>query len=108
MKYDTLTYDKVIKDRLRVMDIGAFEMCRLAKLPILVFNYKQDGAIEKAIAGQRIVSVACSTDVIRTVPAGLSRSALIAEISLSISSNRGPMRSSRRSPASVTYDLLVP
>jgi uridylate kinase len=54
VKYDTLTYDKVIKDRLRVMDIGAFEMCRLAKLPILVFNYKKEGAIEKAIAGQRI------------------------------------------------------
>jgi uridylate kinase len=57
VKYDTLTYDKVIKDRLRVMDIGAFEMCRLAKLPILVFNYKQEGAIEKAIAGQRIGTV---------------------------------------------------
>ena len=57
VKYDTLTYDKVIKDRLRVMDIGAFEMCRLAKLPILVFNYKQEGGIEKAIAGQRIGTV---------------------------------------------------
>jgi uridylate kinase len=57
VKYDTLSYDKVIKDRLRVMDIGAFEMCRLAKLPIVVFNYKQDGAIEKAIAGQRIGTV---------------------------------------------------
>jgi uridylate kinase len=56
-KYDSLTYDKVMKDRLRVMDIGAFEMCRLAKLPILVFNYKRDGAIEKAIAGQRIGTV---------------------------------------------------
>ena len=39
------------------VDIGAFEMCRLAKLPILVFNYKQDGAIEKAIAGQPIGTV---------------------------------------------------
>jgi uridylate kinase len=57
VKYDTLTYDKVIKDRLRVMDIGAFEMCRLAKLPIIVFNYKQEGAIEKAIAGRRIGTV---------------------------------------------------
>ena len=57
VKYDTLTYDKVIKDRLRVMDLSAFEMCRLAKLPIVVFNYKQDGAIEKAIAGQRIGTV---------------------------------------------------
>ena len=31
----------------------------------------------RAIAGQRIVSVACSTEVMRTVPAGLSRSALM-------------------------------
>jgi uridylate kinase len=36
------------------MDIGAFEMCRLANLPILVFNYKQEGAIERAVAGQPI------------------------------------------------------
>jgi uridylate kinase len=47
----------VIKDDLRVMDIGAFEMCRLAKLPILVFNYKRDGAIEKAVAGHAIGTV---------------------------------------------------
>src|SRR3954468_4004890 len=39
-KYDRLTYDRVIRDGLRVMDIEAFEMCRKAKLPILVFNYK--------------------------------------------------------------------
>src|SRR6267154_6236856 len=39
VKYDRLTYDRVIKEDLRVMDIEAFEMCRRAKLPILVFNY---------------------------------------------------------------------
>ena len=56
-KYDRLTYEQVIKGDLRVMDIGAFEMCRLAKLPILVFNYKRDGAIEKAVAGHPIGTV---------------------------------------------------
>ena len=56
-KYDRLTYEQVIKDDLRVMDIGAFEMCRLAKLPILVFNYKREGAIEKAVAGHPIGTV---------------------------------------------------
>jgi uridylate kinase len=56
-KYDRLTYDRVIRDGLRVMDIGAFEMCRQAKLPILVFNYKQDRAIEKAIAGHPIGTI---------------------------------------------------
>ena len=39
------------------MDIGAFEMCRQAHLPILVFNYKQDAAIERAIAGHPIGTV---------------------------------------------------
>jgi uridylate kinase len=57
VKYDRLTYERVIKDDLRVMDIGAFEMCRRAKLPILVFNYKQDHAIEKAIAGHRVGTI---------------------------------------------------
>jgi uridylate kinase len=56
-KYDRLTYEQVIKDDLRVMDIGAFEMCRLAKLPILVFNYKRDGAIERAVAGHPIGTI---------------------------------------------------
>ena len=39
------------------MDIGAIEMCRQAKLPILVFNFKREGNIERAIAGQRIGTV---------------------------------------------------
>ena len=56
-KYDKLTYDQVIRDNLGVMDIGAFEMCRQAALPILVFNYKRDNAIEKAVAGQPIGTV---------------------------------------------------
>ncbi len=56
-KFDRLTFDQVIQKQLGVMDIGAFEMCRLAKLPILVFDYKQDAAIEKAIAGQPIGTI---------------------------------------------------
>jgi uridylate kinase len=56
-KYDKLTYSQVIKQDLRVMDIAAFEMCRQARLPILVFNYKQEGAIEKAIAGHSIGTI---------------------------------------------------
>jgi uridylate kinase len=54
VKFKALTFDQVIQKQLRVMDIGAFEMCRLANLPILVFNYKQEGAIERAVAGQPI------------------------------------------------------
>jgi uridylate kinase len=57
VKFKTLTFDQVIRKQLRVMDIGAFEMCRLANLPILVFDYKQEGAIERAIAGQSVGTI---------------------------------------------------
>ncbi|VTR95574.1 uridylate kinase : Uridylate kinase OS=Singulisphaera acidiphila (strain ATCC BAA-1392 / DSM 18658 / VKM B-2454 / MOB10) GN=pyrH PE=3 SV=1: AA_kinase [Gemmata massiliana] len=56
-KFERLTFDQVIQKQLGVMDIGAFEMCRLAKLPILVFNYKQEGAIERAVAGHPIGTI---------------------------------------------------
>jgi uridylate kinase len=51
-RYDKLTYAKVLNDRLKVMDMGAFEHCQEAKLKILVFNYKREHAIEKAVAGK--------------------------------------------------------
>jgi uridylate kinase len=59
-KYDRLTYQKVLHDRLKVMDVSAFDLCEKAKLPILVFNYKQDGAIERAVAGHPIGTVVTS------------------------------------------------
>ena len=52
--YERLSYTKAIKDQLGVMDLTALTMCMEAKLPIIVFNYKREGNIEKAIAGQRI------------------------------------------------------
>lgn len=51
-RYEKLTYKKVLADRLKVMDISAFEHCMEARLPIVVFNYKKDNSIERAIAGQ--------------------------------------------------------
>ena len=56
-RFDRLSFDEVIRRQLRVMDLAAFDMCRDAKLPILVFNYTQDGAIEKAIAGHPVGTI---------------------------------------------------
>ena len=53
-KYDRLTYKKVIADRLKVMDLGAFEHCQECHLPILVFDFKADRALERAVAGHTI------------------------------------------------------
>src|SRR5437660_9850344 len=51
VRYEKLTYAQVLRDNLRVMDTAAISMCRDARLPILVFNVKREGNIERAIAG---------------------------------------------------------
>ncbi len=52
--YESLTYSQILRDNLRVMDAAAVSLCREGKMPILVFNFKREGNIERAIAGQRI------------------------------------------------------
>jgi uridylate kinase len=52
--YDRLTYTQVLRDSLRVMDMQAISTCREGKVPILVFNFKREGNIERAIAGHSI------------------------------------------------------
>jgi uridylate kinase len=54
VRYEKLTFSQVMRDNLRVMDMAAIDMCRDAKLPILVFNFKNPGNIERAIAGHPI------------------------------------------------------
>lgn len=54
VRYDTLTYEQVLRDDLKVMDMTAIGMCMDNRLPILVFNFKKEGNIERAIAGEAI------------------------------------------------------
>jgi len=60
--YKKLTYRQVIHDNLRVMDIAAIDMCREGKMPILVFNFKKDGNIERAVTGEPIGTLVSDTD----------------------------------------------
>ncbi len=52
--YRELDYDTVIEKDLKVMDSTAIAQCRTHKLPILIFNFKKDGNIVKAISGQKV------------------------------------------------------
>jgi uridylate kinase len=61
VRYAKLTYGQVVRDNLRVMDVAAISLCREAKLPILVFNFKQEGNIERAIAGHTIGTIISET-----------------------------------------------
>lgn len=52
--YHELDYDTVISQDLRVMDGTAISQCREHNMPVLVFNFKKDGNIVKAVSGQRV------------------------------------------------------
>src|SRR5882724_562667 len=54
VRYEKLTFAQVMRDNLRVMDMAANSLCREAKMPILVFNFKREGNIERAVAGEPI------------------------------------------------------
>ena len=54
VRYEHLTYEQVLRDDLKVMDMTAIGMCLDNGLPILVFNFKREGTIERAIAGEMI------------------------------------------------------
>jgi uridylate kinase len=54
VRYEHLTYDQVLRDDLKVMDMTAIGMCLDNGLPILVFDFKREGNIERAIAGEPI------------------------------------------------------
>jgi len=51
VRYDKVSYTEAIDNRLAVMDQTAFTMCREHKLPIVVLDLNQPGAIAGAVKG---------------------------------------------------------
>jgi uridylate kinase len=51
-RYDTVTYADVINNRLRVMDIGAAEMCEQHHIPVIVFNLFEPGTLRRVVLGE--------------------------------------------------------
>jgi uridylate kinase len=56
-RYTHLTFDKVLNDRLNVMDATAIVMCRDNKLPLRVFNLHNAGDLMRIIEGEDIGTV---------------------------------------------------
>jgi uridylate kinase len=55
IRYDHLTYDKVIRDNLKAIDMSAITLCRDNNLPILVFARSEIDKVAKGIpVGTRI------------------------------------------------------
>lgn len=50
--FSRLSFDEVLRRRLRVMDLAAFELCRQNRLPIRVFNFQKPGIISRILRGE--------------------------------------------------------
>jgi uridylate kinase len=53
-RYETLTYEQVLRDELRVMDLSAITMCKENKIPLVVFNLKTPGNIMRVVKGENV------------------------------------------------------
>src|SRR6188508_2902678 len=53
-RYDRLTYDQVLDQRLNVMDQTSIVLCRDHRLPLRVFNLNDPGALVRAATGDDV------------------------------------------------------
>jgi uridylate kinase len=53
-RYDRLTYDQVLDQRLNVMDATAIVLCRDHDLPLRVINLNEPGALVRAALGEEV------------------------------------------------------
>ena len=70
--YRELDYDTVIEKNLKVMDSTAIAQCKTHSMPILVFNFKKDGNIVKAISGQKVGTRIGIKTVVQPTAAGVT------------------------------------
>jgi uridylate kinase len=54
VRYETLSYDRVLSDNLRVMDASAVALCRDNNIPIVVFSIREQGNLAKVLSGQGV------------------------------------------------------
>ncbi|TDJ39803.1 MAG: UMP kinase [Gammaproteobacteria bacterium] len=57
VRFDTVTYDQVISDKLAVMDATAVVMCRDNNLPLRIFDLTRPDALIQAMSGEEIGSL---------------------------------------------------
>jgi len=53
-RYDTVSFDKVLTDKLSVMDATAIVMCRDNELPLRVFDLTKTNALVQAMSGEDV------------------------------------------------------
>ncbi|RJT26428.1 UMP kinase [Chakrabartia godavariana] len=56
-RYETVGFDTVLSDNLKVMDASAVALCRDNNIPIVVFSIREEGNLARVLAGQGTATV---------------------------------------------------
>jgi uridylate kinase len=56
-RYETVSFDRVLNDNLKVMDASAIALCRENHIPIVVFNIRETNNLAKVLAGDGVATV---------------------------------------------------
>ena len=56
-RYDSLSFNRVLSDNLKVMDAAAVALCRDNGIPIVVFNIRQPGNLAEVLAGRGTATI---------------------------------------------------
>jgi uridylate kinase len=56
-RFETITYDRVLSDNLKVMDASAVALCRENDIPIVVFSIRQRGNVARVLAGEGVQTI---------------------------------------------------
>ena len=56
-RYDSLSFNRVLGDDLKVMDAAAVALCRDNHIPIVVFNIRQPGNLAEVLAGRGTATI---------------------------------------------------
>jgi uridylate kinase len=57
VKYECVSFARVIEDKLGVMDATAVTLCRENKIPIIVFKLLEKGNLKRVVLGERVGSI---------------------------------------------------
>lgn len=56
-RYESLSFDTVLSDNLKVMDASAVALCRDNNIPIVVFSIREDGNLARVLAGEGTATI---------------------------------------------------
>ena len=57
VRYETVSYSRVLSDDLKVMDASAIALCRDNNIPIVVFNIREPGNLAAVLSGDGVSTI---------------------------------------------------